>query len=648
MVQKEGEKQTNEIASARVGVELGASGTLVTHGIISGEDYNSELTGLTGISAYERMRNDATVNASLDILKLPILAANWYIEPGKEDDEMYKEHADFIQQELFHNEEQTFTEFLREALLYLDYGRYVFEIVYKLRTDGRIGWKKFAPRMPKTIYYWETDDGKPGIQQLLPDGKNASIPNEKLIRLTNRQEGDNYEGRSVLRTSYRNWYTKDALYKIQAIALERQGVGIPYVKTPSAASKKDRLRAEEFLRNLRANEESYLEWKEGWEFGFMDMGANNMDPAGAIAHHNREIMKNILAQFMELGAATGSSGSSSSGSHALSKDQSRLLILSLQYIANYVRGIMMKDAIRRLIIINFGEQEFYPKLCVAKIGDADFSALATALKSLVDSGLITPTPGTEDHLRDLMTLPEMPEELRAEMEFDAILSKLEEDEMALQQQEDSMAAEDQMMEDNAMEESEDETDENIEASEYMMDDAITMSEVMNIIFTGAAGIPLSQEHRSKISESLKRYWSSRKKAKVKKTKKSNKGKSRLSESEKAARKEKSTKVKNIRLERRTNVRNLRSNFRKKKMEAKQKLMERKLRGDKPSKEDYMRMQIDLLKAQSEMLDKIDKIYADSDKKISVLTGSEELHMPSVIKLKEEVDNVIAKIQKEIA
>ena len=386
------------------GQELGGTGTIFVGGIISGEEYNSDLAGIKGLQTIDQMRKgDATVSASLKAIKLPIRAANWFIEPAS-DDPKDVEIADFIKQNLFEEMTITWSDFLRQSLLHLDYGRMVFEIVYKQLEDGKIGWHKFAPRLPSTIFKWQTQDKQDGVTQLLPSGGEVSIPIEKLIIFVNDKEGDNWEGISILRQAHKNWYIKEQLYKIDALSFERQGLGIPYTKPPIGASEQDRNKAVELVKNLRANEEGHVEIPEGWDFGFMDMKGNTLrNIMPSIMHHDRQIVKNVLAQFLELGA------SGASGSFALSQDQSRLFLLSLQSVAKHITEAINKFAIPRLIELNFDVKE-YPKLNFSKIGQVDFDKLSTALQRLTQAGVLTPDEDLEIHIRETMELPEMAED----------------------------------------------------------------------------------------------------------------------------------------------------------------------------------------------------------------------------------------------
>ena len=389
---------------AKPGKEIGGTGTIFVGGVISGEEYNRDLAGLKGLQIIDQMRKgDATVRASLMSVKLPIRATNWFIKPAS-DDPKDIEIAEFIDQNLFKEMTITWADFLRQALLHLDYGRMVFEIVYKQLDDGRIGWHKFAPRLPATIFKWQTEDNQDGVTQFLPTGGYVSIPIEKLIIFVNDKEGDNWEGISLIRPAYKHWYIKDSLYKIDALAFERQGLGIPFVKPPLGANLQEEDKAEELLKNLRANEESHLKIPQGWGFGFMDMNAGslrNIQPT--ILHHDRQIVKNVLAQFLELGA------SGASGSFALSQDQSRLFLLSLQAVARHIAEAINKFAIPRLVDFNFEVKE-YPELDFAKIGQVDFDKLSTALQRLSQSGVLTPDEDLEAHIRETMELPEMMED----------------------------------------------------------------------------------------------------------------------------------------------------------------------------------------------------------------------------------------------
>lgn len=386
--------------------EWGGTGTIIVGGILSNVDYNPELTGTQRVQIYDEMRKgDATVRAALLAVKLPILAANWYIKPFDENDSKSKQIADDIEKKLFNTMTISWNDWLRHCMNYLDYGSMLFEKVFQVMPDGSIGWKKFAPRLTKTIYRWRMPDNvTEGITQILPTGGLRGIPVWKLLAFINEQEGEDYEGISILRSAYQPWYFKTSLYKIDAIATERQGMGIPYVKIPPNASDVDRRAIDDLMRNLRANEMANVQVPAGWEIGFLDTHGINIKTAkDMILHHDRQISKSVLAQFLELGGTA-------QGSFALSANQSELFLLSLQAHAKKIRDVL-NPAIKELCDLNYQIQpDQYPTLEFSRIGTVDFEKLSMALFRLAQGGLITASPELEKYLAQAMSLPEPAED----------------------------------------------------------------------------------------------------------------------------------------------------------------------------------------------------------------------------------------------
>lgn len=382
--------------------EWGSTGTIIVGGILSNVDYNPQLTGTQRVLVYDEMRKgDATVRAALLAVKLPILSANWYIKEFDQTPQSL-EMKDFINERLFNDMDIPWNDWLRHCMNYLDYGSMVFEKVYKLLDNGQIGWKKFAPRLTNTIYRWRMPDNvTEGITQIIPTGGLRGIPIWKAMVFINEQEGENYEGISLLRAAYQAWYFKTSMYKIDAIATERQGLGIPYVKVPPNASDNDRNTINELLQNLRANESANIQVPVGWDVGFMDTHGTTVKTAkDMIMHYDRQISKSVLAQFLELGGT-------STGSFALSSDQSQLFLLSLKAIANKIQGVLNIDAIRELCDMNFSVPlKNYPTLEYGRIGNVDIEKLSTALFRLAQGGLISASPELEQYLTNILDIPE--------------------------------------------------------------------------------------------------------------------------------------------------------------------------------------------------------------------------------------------------
>jgi len=412
-----------------LGGEIGESGTEIYDGVIF-EEYNQKLFGNLGIDVYDRMRkSDGTVQGALKAVKLPILRARWFVQPASED-KQDEEIAEFVNKALFELQTITWANFLRQALLMLDFGHMVFEKVFDIQeVDGNemVVLHKFAPRMPKTIKNWTLKNGKPGIRQLTKEAKEYEIPIEKLLIFTNDQEGDNRDGVSILRAAYKHWHFKDKFYIIDAIAFEKHGIGVPYVKMIGGTSAEDKAAATTIAKNMRAHHQAHIVHGDNVEVGFVDMKAGALrDPQPSITHHNREITKSVLAQFLELGATE-------TGSRALSQDHSEMFLKSLEAVADNIIDVINRYAIPQLVDLNWNGVKEYPKLAYNGISRVDVDRLANAYQTLSFAGAIHPTQADEQYLRELLALPERTEEDIAEQE--------EEEELQRQQQEKALEAE---------------------------------------------------------------------------------------------------------------------------------------------------------------------------------------------------------------
>lgn len=406
---------------------LGDSGTQRYSGFFL-EEPNAQWRDEQRVDMVEEMRRgDAAVKAVLNAIKTPMLATGWYIESQ---DEKMKE---FVNDNIF-NMKRVWKDFLREAFSYLDFGHYCFELIFEKSKDGSIRLTDLAPRIPRSILKWEIAGGKPGITQILRTnqaevGVTAEIPLGKLLVLTNDKEGDDITGQSILRASYKHYKFKDVLYRIQGIAAERYGVGIPVVILPDDFGTADSAKGEEMARNMRSNEKGYIVLPSSkWDVKILTPQGNPQGSSieSAIQHHNIAILMSVLASFLGLG-----SNSTGGGSFALSKDQSGFFIKHVEDKCTYFAEQFTEQVIKRLVFLNFGRNAEVPRLRFEPLGDIDFNEMSTVLKNLVDAGFIASDDSNmKQFTRKIFKLPEMTdEEIQAEedQKQEEELKKLEED-----------------------------------------------------------------------------------------------------------------------------------------------------------------------------------------------------------------------------
>jgi hypothetical protein len=364
-------------------------------------EYNSDLFGLQGLQKYDRMRrSDGTIRGSLRLVKTPVLAARWFIEPASQS-KVDKTAAEFVWKNLTELMSISWPQVLTESMLMLDFGYYMFEKVWANRlVDGKVRTllTKLAPRHPMDVREWYYDaHGGPSWVEMEPltgdiTGMPIGIPIEKLLVFTFDRECGNIEGMSILRSAYQHWYYKSNLYKIDAIQKERHGIGVPVIILPPGFNENDKAAAHELGRNLRTNERAHVVLPPNWKLEFADLNSRGgvVDPINSIQHHDRQIEKNFLATFIE---------------GTTNEEEQAMFLKATRFIADIVCETFNLYVIPQMVDYNF-MRAGYPKLRARRIGEsADWRTLSFAIRNLVGAQAIVPDDKLEETLRDEMDLP---------------------------------------------------------------------------------------------------------------------------------------------------------------------------------------------------------------------------------------------------
>jgi len=397
--------------------QLGFTGTPVFSGFLRDVgEYNPQLEGLAAVRTYEKMRrSDSQVSATLLACELPIRSATWEVVPAS-DDAVDRAIAGFVRENLFGGLEytspsgvktsQSWDDVLRNALLMLAFGASAHEEIYAI--DGAmVRLARLAPRLPATFYRWITDSDGETLLALNQYGyRNANyesvvIPAERLAVFTLNQEGANFFGRSMLRPAYMHWYVKHQLYRIDAIAGERNGLGVPTIEQGEGSSKEDREAAAKWVEQLAAHEKTGLSLPAGWKFALKGVEGNVRDLYNSIQHHNIEISRTALAFFMNLGQ-----GPRSSGNRALADSQTDFFFLALQATADQIARTMTYTSIKQLVDYNWEGVSRYPQLTVSNLRARNFNETFDLLTRLAQSGIVAPYPELAQYVTREMGLPQ--------------------------------------------------------------------------------------------------------------------------------------------------------------------------------------------------------------------------------------------------
>ncbi len=395
----------------------GLPGTPIFHGFLADfGEYNSTLEGLSAVRTYEMMRrSDAQVAATLRVCELPIRMAEWDVRPATSDP-LDQEIAAYVRENLFGGLEyvspsgvkttQTWDDVLRNALLMLPFGASAHEEIYAVDAE-RVRLARLAPRPPVTFYRWITDTDGETLLALNQYGyRNANfesveIPADRLAVFTFDQEGANFFGRSMLRPAYLHWYIKQQLYRIDAIASERNGLGVPTIEQAATSSKEDRLAAQQWVTQLAAHEKTGIVLPAGWKLTLQGVQGQVRDPYNSIQHHNVEISRSALAFFMNLGH-----GSRSGGNRALAESQTDFFYGALQATAEQIAQTLTATTVRRLVDYNWENVGRYPLVTVSNLRARKFEVVFQSLAQLAQAGLVQPSPEIEKYVSRQIGLPE--------------------------------------------------------------------------------------------------------------------------------------------------------------------------------------------------------------------------------------------------
>lgn len=435
---------------------LSAPGRAHTEGFIQVEEKNPDLLGTLGFDIYDRMyRTDGDVRQVVQMVVNPISSGTWEVVAygGDQADKKSQLVADVTRWALWDCMCPNILGHLSEVLPILI--RSGFTPYEKIWTTAEYEGKtylvprKLDLRLPKTIWRWFQDvyGDLESIVQMLPvpldqlvaRGYSTSIrqtrrarngetlmPGEvellaqHLVYYRMGAEGDNWEGVSLLRPAYKHWLMKDAIERIDAIAQEREAMGIPICYPPMGASPGQLDDIEEVLKAMRTNEQGYIVAPgpkagtgapdgQGWLFEILgyDRSGSGRDPQPSLAYHTQKIAAAFISEFMRLGHGE-------TGARATAQVQADPFLLSIEAMVGLIEQTLNEQLIKPFIAYNFPDVEHPPRLQMSLVDSTSLSQLADYVLKLTQVGAMFPDQDLEAFLRDRADLPPMrPDSLKA-------------------------------------------------------------------------------------------------------------------------------------------------------------------------------------------------------------------------------------------
>lgn len=359
---------------------------------------------------YTEMIDDVIVGTLLDAVKLPLLAAEFAVDPAPAQGEGDKQAAEWLEKALDGMYRQAWEQYVTEAVSALEWGFSIGEIVLEKRSDGRLWPRNIEPRGQETLEKWEFDehDQTTAFIQRDPDhGILYTIPLEKCVHIVFRGRKGNPQGRSILRSIYRPWRFCKDLENLEAIGIERDVGGMPVAVLPEGdISSADITSLKDALKSLRNDEASYLITPPGVTITPYGGGTKMYDVSAVIERKQKEILGRLFAQFLKLGM-------DKVGSQALVKGSQDFFMLALRSVQETITQALNQQLVPYLFSYNdFPGMTGLPSIFWHAPGKVDTTGLIASLKIASEAKLFTPTDEDEDEIRTLLDWPELPEDER--------------------------------------------------------------------------------------------------------------------------------------------------------------------------------------------------------------------------------------------
>lgn len=308
---------------------------------MAGFDNEEARSDKRSIEDYIKMRQkDGTAAALYNVLTLAILSTGYSIRPDPADTN--EEQVELVRRNLQEPPHKGGMEIplsllLADQLRAVLEGFRLYEKVWMVQ-DGRLVYKKLASRESTTVTLLRADDGGYGgaKQQTIFKGKNieVTLPAWKTLLFTYGKDKDYLYGESAFKAAYYHFDKKHRAYYLQELSAQARAIP-PILGGPEPGDAADETEAKKRALMTALGKfgriKPVLYRPKGYAVDTLDLGKGAMDLMPYIDHHDTQMARSILAQFLMLGTQD-----KSVGSWALSENHSDIFLLSVKAIMNNV------------------------------------------------------------------------------------------------------------------------------------------------------------------------------------------------------------------------------------------------------------------------------------------------------------------------
>jgi hypothetical protein len=424
--------------------ESGYLGLNVFNGV-SNDELKRELNFPNSINTYKQMSYHGTINSALTLYENMVGKVDWLFKPVKDATEEELNQARIINEMMHDFTDQTWSEFISDALSANMYGFSVHEKVYRRRLkangsrydDGLIGWKKLPIRNQETIEkFIFSEDGNEikGVKQNLSavsdvynryssrTNNEVILPKSKILLFrAGRHKGDPF-GKSMLRDAYLSWRFLSVIEEIEANGVAKDLAGLPILKLPpqylssdaSPEMKSIKAYYENVMRNLQLNQQSALILPQAhdpdtrqplFELELLSLnGSKAMDTSKIKEYYKNLILTSLFADILVL-------GQSGVGSNALGQIKNSLSATAAESMLRKIRDVINEDLIKQTYELNGWDTSRMGHMDFDNLESEDLESFSKAVQRFSSTSVIEVDRAVLNRIRESIGVDALPEDM---------------------------------------------------------------------------------------------------------------------------------------------------------------------------------------------------------------------------------------------
>ena len=429
--------------------ESGYLGLNVFNGV-SNDELKKELNFPNSVNTYKQMSYHGTINSALTLFENLIGKADWSFKPIKDANQEELNQAKIINEMMRDLTDQTWSEFISEALSANMYGFSVHEKVYRRRLkangskydDGLIGWKKLPIRNQETIEkFIFSEDGNEvkGVKQNLSaisdvynryssrTNNEVILPRSKVMLFrAGKSNGDPF-GKSMLRDAYLAWRFLSVIEEIEANGVAKDLAGLPVLKLPpqylssDASPEQKSIRAyyENVMRNLQLNQQSALILPQAhdpdtkqplFDLELLSLnGSKAMDTSKIKEYYKNLILTSLFADILVMGQSGG-------GSNALGVIKNSLSATAAEAMLRKIRDVINTDLIKQTYELNGWNTSRMGAIDFDNLETEDLESFSKAVQRFASTSVIEVDRAVLNRVRESIGVDSLPDDMEPDKE----------------------------------------------------------------------------------------------------------------------------------------------------------------------------------------------------------------------------------------